>query len=87
MCAFISLTTKKRQQNCIFRRSKSRKMILSKDKFDPVRRNPYSIIVVVVIVVIVVVCVYTLYLCLGGNATLADVIPIDIEGRECKDFC
>ena len=26
------------------RHSKSRKMILSKDKFDAVRRNPYSII-------------------------------------------
>ena len=32
-----------RQQNCIFKRSKSRKMILSKDKFDAVGINPYSI--------------------------------------------
>ena len=38
------LTAKKKQQNCVFRRSKSQKMILSKDTFDAVRRNPYSIV-------------------------------------------
>ena len=31
-------------KNCVSRRSKSRKMNLYKDKFDAVRRNPYSII-------------------------------------------
>ena len=29
-------------KNCVSRRSKSRKMNLYKDKFDAVRRNPYS---------------------------------------------
>ena len=33
------------QKNCVSRRSQSQKMTLSKDKFDAVRRNPYSIIV------------------------------------------
>ena len=32
-------------KNCVSRRSKSQKMNLYNDKFDAVRRNPYSIIV------------------------------------------
>ena len=35
---------KEEPENCVSRRSQSRKMTLSKDKFDTVRRNPYSII-------------------------------------------
>ena len=45
---FLLLLAVKRfnsKKNCVFRRSKSQKMTLSKDKFDTVRRNPYSIIV------------------------------------------
>ena len=33
----------KNRKNCVSRRSESRKMNLYKDKFDAVKRNPYSI--------------------------------------------
>ena len=37
----------KNRKNCVSRRSKSRKMNLYKDKFDAVRRNPYSAMYVI----------------------------------------
>ena len=57
---------KEESKNCISRRSQNREINLNKDKFDAVRRNPYSIMYILFSISITI-CVIRINTCIQNG--------------------